>query len=90
MELLYLNYKNSTKYILLLYLGERHGKHCGLTNESISSSEAKLIKENYDLLAAMSIEERIGWCKQNCALFKQGYREIYTTNTAIINKYELK
>jgi len=90
MDLIYLNYKNQ-KYILLLLLGERNNKYCGIISDMIGNSEREKIIQRSHELSRLSLDRKIEWFRSHCPIsFKSGFREIYTKNAIIINRYQVK
>ena len=93
MELLHIHYHargKQHKYLLLLYLGQRPGKTCGVVTEGVSESEKNTILKNKETLSEMSLDKCIEWLKAYSPTAYQGhYREIHNHNITIVNRYKI-
>lgn len=94
MELIYVKYVTKqavTKYLLLVYLGTRSGKVCGIKSDLIGGSELTAVRDNLKHLMNANLERRILWFKENCPLsYKEGYRELEEGSTNILYKYPIE
>lgn len=89
MQLIHLRYKDNRLFLLLL-LGERNSKHCGIISQKITDSEREKIQNHMKYLEKVSLIDRLIWFKSYCPLaLRNGYREISTTNATIIGTYQL-
>lgn len=93
MELLHIHYhgkKRQHKYLLLLYLGQRPDKICGIVTDIISDKEKEAILKNKKILKGWPLDKCIEWLKTHAkGAYDKGYREIYNYNTTILKRYEL-
>jgi hypothetical protein len=93
MELIYLLYKavgKPARYILLLNLGERDGKICGLLTDAVSDGERENIMSQANRLAGLSLERKIEWLRTHIPhAFRAGYRQIHKHNTQIISTHKM-
>jgi hypothetical protein len=94
MELVYVKYVSKqalTKYLLLVYLGTRSGKICGIKSDVISGGELAAVRDNLKHLTNTNLERRILWFKENCPYsYKEGYRELEEGSTSILYKYPVE
>ena len=94
MELVYVKYVSKQaliKYLLLVYLGTRSGKICGIKSDVISGGELAAVRDNLKHLTNTNLERRILWFKENCPYsYKEGYRELEEGSTSILYKYPVE
>lgn len=80
-----------TKYLLLVYLGTRSGKICGIKSDVISGGELAAVRASMKHLINTNLERRILWFKENCPIsYKEGYRELDDGATSILYKYPIE
>lgn len=90
MNLLYLRYKDG-RLFLLLELGERNGKYCGITTEAVSDGDRARVMQQAPRLAGLSLERRIEWLRTHCPVaFRNGYREIHKANGTVVSRHPIK
>lgn len=92
MKLLNIHYhaKGKTpKYLLLLYLGQRNEKICGIETYHINDKEMAEIVRNSDVLSKLSLDRKIFWIKNNCPFGYKGYKEINSLNITILGEYNI-
>lgn len=93
MELLHIHYhaKGKTlRYLLLLYLGQRSDKICGIVTESIGDPEKQKIVENKERLSHLSFDRQLEWIRANCpTAYRNGYREIFNSNITIVERHSI-
>lgn len=89
MEIASIQYKNE-KTILLLYLGQRSGKHCGILLNVISDSDRSEMVKKKTIINGLSFEDKLIYIKELApTAFKIGYREIKLENGRIIEKHKI-
>jgi len=93
MELVYIRYSavgKKQKYLLLLYIGERNGKLCGIVTDRVSEADRKKILANIEVLRAFTVSERINWLRTYChSSYSSGYREIHLGNTTKVSTHPI-
>ena len=89
MQLLHLKYKDG-RLFLLLSIGERNGKCCGIISQNVTDRDRSKIIDKLAYLSKASLVDRLKWLKTNCpSSLKKGYREIHTANITIIGTYQI-
>lgn len=89
MELLWLYYRGmkNSRYILLLYLGTRNHKMCGLDARKVKDRDRRNIAKH---LAGVSLEEALAWLRNNCQdTFRTAYRELVIDRAELISRYDV-
>lgn len=93
MELLYILYKpanKQSKYLLLLPLGHRNGKLCGIETTKVTAGEVNRINANKARLSVLSLERKIEWIRNHCPhAYRHGFREIFDKNYKIISRHDM-
>jgi hypothetical protein len=91
MELHYIKYLPDGRHFLMLYLGERNGKRCGIINEAISDRERITIRANSRRLSQLSLEARLEWIRSHIPnAYRKGYKEILLANSKVAKTYEVE
>lgn len=90
MRLLWLHYTGThSRYILLLELGERDGKICGIETKVIDSNAKSKIRSAATTLAELPFDKRMTWIREYCPQAMGGYKEILKHNAQIISTYPI-
>ena len=92
MELFWVYYQGSksTKYILLLHLGDKDGKHCGLDTKFITEADNKIIYSFITELHNLSLGKKLSWIKEKLPKsYKHAYKKLNKNNSTIIEKYPI-
>lgn len=90
MELVYVKYTPKDRNILLVELGSRNNKICGLLAEKVSDGERAKILSARTILDALSVDRKIQWLKDHCPVaYKTAYREIHNSNAQIISRHTM-
>lgn len=90
MKLVLIRYKNS-KQLIVLKLGERSNKLCGILSESITNNERVIIQSVLTTLTAESLSNKINFIRKYCPqAYKTGYREFKLENTQVIEEHSLQ
>ncbi len=88
MELLYLRYIPDNRCFLLLDLGQRNNKICGLLSEKVPDSELKKILGAKQVLIGWTLDRRLQWLKEHCPRSYSGaYREVLNRNAQVISRH---
>lgn len=91
MELVYLRYTKDGRLILLLELGSRNNKICGLLSEKVPDHERAKITKARTLLDALSLPRKLQWLKEHCPVtYKTAYREVSNSNAEILSRHAIK
>jgi hypothetical protein len=90
MELHYIKYLPDGRHFLMLYLGEREGRRCGIVNDAISDVERIAIRANSRRLAPLSLEAKLEWIRSHTPhAYRKGYKEIALKNSIVDRTYQL-
>ena len=94
MKLIWVRYNDNqtrtTKYILLLRLGETENSIYGLLSNSISQMEALLIKQNKNVISNLNKASIIEWLKENIPnTYRYAWREINRSNMEIDKEFNI-
>ena len=89
MDLLQLNY-NCSRYILLLKLGEKENRICGLDSASLDKSTIETLKLNIKEIQKLDLWGKINWIKQNAPEAYGAYKEISLSKIKIENTIRIE
>lgn len=90
MELVYVRYIPKDTKVLLVELGSRNNKICGLLAEKVTDAERSKIASARTILDAMSLERKLQWIRDHCpASYKIAYREILSSNAQILSRHTM-
>lgn len=91
MELVYLRYTKDGRFVLLLELGNRNSKICGLLVEKVPDHERAKIVAARTVLDAFSLTRKLQWLKEHSPVtYKMAYREISNSNAEILSRHPIK
>jgi len=88
MDLLQLNY-NCSRYILLLKLGEKENRLCGLDSAVLDQSTIEILKSNSKEIQKLDLWGKINWIKENAPEAYKAYKEISTSKIKIENTIKI-
>jgi len=90
LQLIYIRYAKTNKHYLLLYITERGDKVVALDSDSVSTSEASLIRSHLDALRGMSEENLISWMKNHIPdAYKKGLRYFDRNAVNTLHSYDV-
>ncbi len=90
MELMYIRYVPKNATYLLLDLGKRNSKICGLLSEKVNDGERQRILSSTKVLDALSLPRKLQWLRDHCPqAFKTAYREIKVANAQILSHHKI-
>jgi len=92
MKLLWICYdsKKGLRYLLLMHIGSRENKYCGLETALVPDHETQTIRSSIKELNNLSLDKRIQWIRERCPIgFKKAYKELFINNSRIYNEYEI-
>jgi putative cell wall-binding protein len=92
MELFWIYYQGNkgSRYILILYLGDKETKYCGLEAQFIVEADNKIIRSSIAELHKLSLGKKLLWIKEKCPeSYKNAYKELKKDNSTIIKKYPI-
>jgi hypothetical protein len=92
MKLLWIRYngKKGLRYVLLLYLGSKENKYCGLETALVPDQEIQFIRSSAEKFGNLSLDKKIQWVKEKCPIsFQNAYKELFINNSTIYNEYEI-
>lgn len=78
------------RYILLLELGRRDNKICGLETKHVRDGDRKKILSLRPMLNKLSLDKKLTWLKNNCPNTMQAYKEIYESNISVISTHPIE
>lgn len=91
MELIFVRYVPKDSKVLLVELGNRNNKICGLLAEKVPDGERKKILSASTVLDAMSVDRKLGWLRDHCPVaYRTAYREIHLKNAQVLSKHTMK
>lgn len=81
--------KNSSKYYLLLSLGERNGKLFCLSTNHILDSELSRLKTHFQNIKLMDLDGQVAWIKKFMPTsFNRGFRTLDLSKLKIKDSYQ--
>lgn len=90
MELVHLRYLKDGRLVLLLELGSRNNKMCGLLVAKVPDHERGKIMGSRSILDAFSLTRKLQWLKEHCPVtYKGAYREISNVNAEILSRHPI-
>jgi len=92
MELLWIYHQGNkgSRYILILYLGDKETKYCGLETQFIVEADNKIIRSSIAELHKLSLDKKLLWIKEKCPKsYKNAYKELKKDNSTIVEKYSI-
>jgi hypothetical protein len=90
MELVYVRYIPKDSKALLLELGTRNNKLCGLLADKVPDSERAKITSSRTILDALSVDRKILWLKDHCPIsYRTAYREMHNHNAQVISRHTI-
>jgi len=92
MKLLWIYYSGgkSLRYLLLLHIGSRKNKYCGLETALIPDQEIKIIRSSIKELDNLSLDKKIQWIKEKCPIsFQKAYKELFIDDSTVYREYEM-
>lgn len=90
MNLVYVRYIPKDTKVLLVELGSRNNKLCGLLAEKVSDGERARIVKSQTILDALSVDRKLQWLRDHCPVaYKAAYREIHNANAQILSRHTM-
>jgi len=87
---IYYNSEKGLRYLLLLHIGSRKNKYCGLETALVPDQEIQTIRSSIEELNNLSLDKKIQWIKEKCPIsFQKAYKELFIDNSTIYNEYEM-
>lgn len=90
MDLVYVRYIPKDTKVLLVDLGSRNNKLCGLLAEKVSDGERARIMSARTILDALSVDRKLQWLRDHCPVaYKAAYREIHNSNAQVLSRHTM-
>lgn len=90
MDLVYIRYIPKDTRVLLVDLGSRNNKLCGLLAEKVSDGERARILSARTILDALSVDRKLQWLRDHCPVaYKSAYREIHSSNAQVLSRHTM-
>lgn len=91
MRLLSISYLSGAerKYAILLELGRRSDKICGLYSHLLPSPDVDKIMKVVPILEEYSLEDRLRWVREHITGFNEAYREITISKVEVEDTFEI-
>lgn len=90
MDLVFIRYIPKNTNVLLVELGAKNGKICGLLTNKTPDNERTKIVTAKNLLDGLNLTKKLAWIKKYCPVaYKLAYREIKSNNAIILSKYKM-
>ncbi len=90
MDLVFVRYIPKDTRMLLVDLGTRNNKLCGLVSEKVSDGERAKIMSARTILDAMSVDRKLQWLRDHCPIaYRTAYCEIHNGNAQVLSRHTM-